>query len=73
MPYNHLVLASLLTELLFVRNKECVSLDCLPRLYEDHFKVPLPLEHFNAKNLISLMSLPKVSDVIILSVISVSW
>ena len=68
---KQLVLANLLSELLFARGDKCHSVDSLPQLYQDHFKAPLPLRTFNVKDLTSLMKLPKVAEAINLVDISV--
>jgi hypothetical protein len=66
------VLASLLSELLFFYGDKCDSLDSLPRLYQDHFKAPLPFHGFGVGDLTSLMALDRIKEAINLVNVSVS-
>ncbi len=61
-PYKQQVIAQLLTELLFTRGTPTIDLCTLPRLYLDHFKVPLCLDGLT--DIAELMQWPKISDII---------
>ena len=66
------MLANLLIELLYVRGDECPTLKSLPKLYQDHFKAPLPLSCVGAVDVPALMQLHRVKDGINLVNVTVS-
>ena len=66
------VLCHLLTELLYLRGAECVSLIRLPQLYLHHFGSALPLDCFDVRDLSGLTQLQRVWDGISLLKLSVS-
>ena len=63
-PYKQQVLASLLTELIFLRGEEETHLDSLLRLYLSHFQVPLLLHGYEVNNVADLLKLPRVRQCI---------
>lgn len=58
------VLAALVAELLFLRGQECVSLDNLLPLYQEHFGVPLHLACFGVDSVAALLQLSEVAAIV---------
>ena len=61
---QHVVLASLLAELLFLRGEQCRRTEDLPLLYQQHFGVPLDLSCLGVSSLTDLLQLPEISQVV---------
>ena len=59
------VLASLLAELLFVHGEQCCNVDTdLPRLFQEHFSIPLPLSPLKVDSPSALLVIPEIQDVV---------
>ena len=61
---QHVVLASLLAELLFLRGEQCRRMGDLPLLYQQHFGVPLDLSCLGVLSVTDLLQLPEISQVV---------
>ena len=61
---QHVVLASLLAELLFLRGEQCRRTEDLPLLYQQHFGVPLDLSCLGVSSVTDLLQLPEISQVV---------
>ena len=61
---QHVVLASLLAELLFLRGEQCRRIEDLPLLYQQHFGVTLDLSYLGVSSVTDLLQLPEISQVV---------
>ena len=61
---QHVVLASLLAELLFLRGEQCQRIEDLPLLYQQHFGVTLDLSCLGVSSVTDLLQLPEISQVV---------
>ena len=71
-PSSLSALTALLAELLFMRGGDCTSLDDLPELYQQHFGVPLLVQHFEVSDIQNLIDLPEIKAVVKLVDVQVS-
>ena len=71
---RHLVLASLLAELLFVHGEQCYNVDTdLPRLFQQYFSIPLPLSPLKVDSPAALLAIPEIHNVVQVWCMCVYW